>query len=51
MFMYVPVNPLATWVLEKIGLRKSALIGVGIELLGFWLRTLISSSFNFVLLG
>ena len=51
MLMYVPVNPVATWFLEKYGLRKSAILGVGIELMGFWLRTLINRNFNWVMLG
>ena len=51
MIVYLPMNPIATYMIENHGLRKSLLLGVFIESIGFWLRTFINYSFNYNMLG
>ena len=42
MIMYLPMNPPAMSYIESKGLRKSLLLGVSIQVLGFWTRTLVN---------
>ena len=51
MIVFLPLNPIATYMIEKHGLRKSLLLGVYIETIGFWLRTFINSGFLYNMLG
>jgi FLVCR family MFS transporter 7 len=51
MIVYLPMNPIATSLIENHGLRKSLLLGVSIETVGFWLRTFINKGFYFNMLG
>ena len=39
MIAYLPINPVATIFIERYGVRKSVLLGVFIETIGYWVRT------------
>ena len=51
LLMYIPVNPIAVWLIEKKGIRVSFITGLVIQTIGFWLRSLINTSFSFVIVG
>jgi len=51
MVMFLPMTPIATYAIEKVGLRFSMLTGLALETLGFWLRVGINRDFRYVMLG
>ena len=51
MIMFLPMNPPSISYIESKGLRKSILLGVSIQVLGFWMRALINQGFIFVMVG
>jgi len=51
MIMFLPMNPPAITYIENKGLRKSILVGVSIQVLGFWMRALVNNGFIFVMAG
>lgn len=51
LLMYIPVNPVAVWLIEKKGIRAAFITGLVIQTIGFWLRTLINVDFAFVIVG
>lgn len=51
MIMYLPMNPLAISFIESKGLRKSLLLGVSIQVIGFWVRALVNHGFIFNMVG
>ena len=51
LIMFVPVNFPSVAVLEKYGLRVGLIIGIGLTIVGLWLRCLINTSFIFVIIG
>lgn len=51
MIMYIPVNFVANYFIDKYGARTGLLIGCVLTIIGLWLRILINKSFIYVLLG
>jgi hypothetical protein len=51
LLMFVFVNFISVWVIENKGIRASFLIGVSIQVVGFWFRQFINESFNYCLIG
>lgn len=51
MILYVPMNFVSTWFIEKKGIRTALLLGVGIQAVGFWIRTFLNQSFAMLILG
>jgi len=49
--MYIPINFIAVFLIEKRGMRTSMLTGTFMQLIGFWLKTLVNKSFIFMMLG
>ena len=39
MIAFLPMNPIATAYIETNGLRKALLLGIAIQVIGFWIRT------------
>ena len=42
MIAFLPMNAIATSYIETNGLRKALLLGIAIQVIGFWMRTMIN---------
>jgi hypothetical protein len=51
MVAYIPVHFGSVWIIDHKGLRFSIIMGVSVQLLGFWLKLFVNKSFIFCLLG
>lgn len=51
MIMFAPVNFFATWYTDTRGMRPTLIIGVALQCVGFWIRTLANTSFSTVVIG
>ena len=51
MAIFIVVNFPSNYVLDVGGLRVGVLVGVFLTALGMWIKVLINSSFNWVLVG
>ena len=51
LILYVPVNFVAVFIIEKYGLRTAMITGTLIQLTGFWLRCLLNYNFWYLIIG
>ena len=51
MIAYIPVNFIANYLIDKYGSRLGLIIGCVLTIAGLWVKILIGSGFEYVLIG
>ena len=49
--VFIPFGPLSIWVQTKYGVKSSMVIGLGLQMIGAWMRVLLNSDFYMLIIG